>query len=114
MLALRIDRYQTIVAVEIEERDFLRPLQNLERQPAGIMPRNSADDAQALRVDGCREVMLQRRFSCGRERQYQSGKVLGDVPARYRVTGSLPVAAQVRMSICSSRSRRGCLPELGV
>ena len=63
MLAIRVDWNQPIVGVPVKERDLPAALQDLERQPAGVMTRNSADDAETLRIDGRRQIVLQRRLA---------------------------------------------------
>src|SRR6266705_1140882 len=103
--AFGIDRYQTIVAVPVKKRDFLGSLQNFERQTTGIVPRDPANDAQALRIDGRCKVMVQRRLAGGRQWQLQSWKILGDIPNGYRVTRTFPISTQVGMPVCCSRSR---------
>src|SRR5215813_9950281 len=51
MFALRIDRDQAKVGVPVKEGDFLGALQYFKRQPAGIVPRNTSDDAEAFWID---------------------------------------------------------------
>src|SRR5439155_21088612 len=107
MFTLGIDRYQAIVAVPIKKRDFLSSLQNFEGQTAGIVPGNTADDAQALRINRRCEVMLKRPFPGGGQWQLESRKILADVANGYRVTRTLPISTQVRMPAgCSRRGFR--------
>ena len=105
MLSPAVHRYETKVTVPVEKDDFLRPLQNLERQSARVVSGDPADDAQALRVYRRREVVPQRRFPGWRQRQLEAGQILSDVAAGLCITRALPVPAQVRMPVCRSRSR---------
>ena len=55
-----VGRDQAIVTVEIKERDELRSLQNAEGKAAGVVTRDSADDAERFRVDGLGQVECKR------------------------------------------------------
>ena len=66
MLALRVDGNETVVAIPVEESDFVGALQNFKRKAAGVVPGNPSEDAKALRIDRGGEVMFQRRFPRGR------------------------------------------------
>ena len=111
-----VDRDQAEVAVPVEERDLLGALQHLERQAAGVVPRDAADDAQALGIDRRREVVLQRGLAGRRQRQLQAGQILADVAARHRVARAFPVAAEIGMAVGRARRRprlRGLVVDRG-
>jgi hypothetical protein len=93
MLALRIDRNQAIVAVPIQKRDLVRALQYFESKPARVVARDAAENAEALRIDGRGEVVLQRGFARRRQRELKAWQVLGDIPTGFCISRSLPVAA---------------------
>src|SRR5262245_61304380 len=99
VLALRIDRYQAVVAVPIKKRDLLRAVQDFERQAAGVMTRNSTDDAQTFGIDRRGEIVLKRRFAGRRQRQFESRKILADVSNGFRIAGAFPISAEVGMAI---------------
>src|SRR5262249_18565825 len=107
MLARRIDGYQTKVGVPVKKRDFLCSLQNLKRQTAGVVTWDPADDTKTLRIDGRRQIMLQRCLSGRRQWKFQSRKIFADVPPGYRVTRTFPIPTEVRMTIGGSGSGFG-------
>ncbi len=69
MLARRVNGNQPKVVVQIEKDQFLTSLQDLERKPAGIVSGSAPNDAEALRIDGRGQIMLQRSFARRRQRQ---------------------------------------------
>ncbi len=105
MFAIRIERDQTVVAIPVKERHFLGALQNFKRQAAGVVPRDPADDAQRLGIDGCRDVVLPGRLTGWRQRQFQIRKILRYVAAGDGVFRALPIPAKVGMAI--GHARRG-------
>src|SRR5215510_7657675 len=107
MLAIRIDRNQTKIAIPVKKCDFLCSLQNFKGQTAGVVAWNATNDAKTLGINSRRQIMLQRRLSSRRQRKLQSRKVLADVADRYRVTRTLPIPAQVWMTVGRSRSGFG-------
>src|SRR5262245_54809076 len=99
MFSRRIDRYQTKIGVPIKKRDFLCSLQNFKGQTAGVVTWNAADDAETLRINGRRQIMLQRCLSGRRQWKSQTGKIFADVPPGYSVTRTFPIPTQVGMTI---------------
>src|SRR4029434_7264247 len=76
VLAFGIDGDQAEIAVPVHERDLVGALQNLERQTAGVVPRNPANDAETLGIDGRGEIVFQRRFTRRREWELPSREIL--------------------------------------
>src|ERR1700676_5590291 len=104
MLTSRVNRNEPKIVVQIQENDFLITFQDLKRKPAGIVSRDTANNAKTLRIDGRGQIMLQCSFACGRQRQLEARQILPDVPDRMCVARAFPVSAEVRVSISRSRS----------
>src|ERR1051326_383252 len=105
MLSVCINRDKTVVGVKVEESDFLVPLHDFKRKSARIMPWNSPEYAQTLRVDCRRQVVLQRGFTCGGQRQLESRQIFPDIANGVRFLRTLPVTAEIRMAIPHPRYR---------
>src|SRR5579872_6822329 len=82
MLSIRVDGDQSVIAIEIEKGDLMSALQNFKRKAAGVVARNPTDDAEAFRIDGRSEVVLQSRLACRRQRKLEARKVFPDVASR--------------------------------
>ena len=63
------------------------------------MARDASQNAQALRIDRGGGVVLPGCFACRRERQFQTGKILGNVAYGLGVLGALPISVEVRMPV---------------
>ena len=104
-LQLGVDRDQTEIAVPVQEHDLVRALQNFERQAAGVVPRDAADDAEALGIDGRGQVVLERRLAGRRQRQLPPGRSLPMLPTGLVSRRPLPVATEI--GLAAGRARRG-------
>src|SRR5690348_7591502 len=105
MFSIRVNRNEAVVAVKVEKCNFLISLQDFEGQPARIMSRNSAKDTEAFRIDRSGEIVPQSGFTGRRQRQLESWKILSDISDRNRVPRTLPVTAEVRVSVGHPWSR---------
>src|SRR4030095_13049593 len=94
VLALGIDGDQAKVAVPVQERDLVGALKNLERQTAGVVPRNAAENAEAFGIDCRCQIVCECGFAGRRQWQLPPGKILADVATGLRVTRALPVATR--------------------
>src|SRR4029453_14332838 len=99
VLAVGVDRDQAEVAVPIQENDLFGAFQNFEGQGRGIFPGESDDDAETLRIDRGREIVLERGFPGWRQWQFESWQILADVSDWRGVARPLPITAEVRMPI---------------
>src|SRR5882757_9784609 len=110
-----IERNGPKVGVHVQKDHAVGVLHDLERQGAGTVSGYSTDDAQRLRINCLRQVVLQSRLAGGRQGQLEFRHVLANVAHRNRRARTLPKPAQVRVPIrrprCRPRRRRWLLPE---
>jgi hypothetical protein len=94
-----IHRNVSMGRIQVEECGPLRRLQNLERQTTGIVPWNTAQDAQRFRVDGLGAVIYLGCLARRSQRQLEPRQVLAKVAARFAFLAQrLPVAREIRMT----------------
>src|SRR5215831_4995507 len=85
MFPFSVDRNQSVIAVPIQKGNFLCAVQNFKWQAAGVVSWDTSNDAQALGIDRCGQVVLQRGFTGRRKRKFESGKIFADVANGRRV-----------------------------
>ena len=94
-----VDGNQTVIAVEIHKRDQFGRLHDHEWQAAGVVPRNSAGDAERFGVVGGGDVVFPRRLTLRSEGQLESGKVFADVADGLGGPQPLPVSVEIGMAV---------------
>jgi hypothetical protein len=82
-------------------------LKKLKGQGTGIVARNSADDAQALRIDGVLEVVFERCLSRRCERKLETGQIFAYVSNGFVFARGKPISGKIRMAFNAGRRALG-------
>jgi len=70
-----------------------------------VVTRDAAQNAERLRVDRSRDVVLPSRLTRRRQRQFQTRQVFRNVAARNHPALAFPIPAEIRMSVLQARRR---------